>query len=226
MIKIRIRNALVLFVIGCVLPSCLTTSSFETGRTLGQGVVEDKVTVSVMPVDVDGGILDLEGIKYWPTVAISSTLGVTDRLDLGFRGTLWGDAGIKAKFMVTPEYSKFAVSLGSSIMFSVLNDEEYSSSFLTYRYSNFNIHSSYHFNETIAFYFTPRYFILNKHLVDAIPVYGFSTGLKFDDLFIIGTHNSKYLGLGIEYSEIFSGVEHLPCLSVGFTLQFESSRWY
>lgn len=140
-----------------LLGSCVSMSTMQTGRTVGEGNSELNIGGSVVKLetifdtdttDLNGGLLEGD-FRY----------GITDKLDAGLKISLLGTSGLYGKYqLVGDQESKFALSAGLSAGYLNITtgegDDEVSNTTVDVAVPVF---ASVHPTEWLSIYAAPRY---------------------------------------------------------------------
>ena len=133
-----------------LMSSCSQLSSFQTGKTLGKNKVEigGAALVYTLREDIYGSLnlLPLPHSRLW------MQYGLAEKLDLGLSGSTGGNITLNTKWQfVGDASSKWAASLGANTEYQ-LTDEL--AGVLRFHAP---VYGSFHPNEKMAYYVTPRY---------------------------------------------------------------------
>ncbi len=198
-----------------MLSSCVSMSSMQTARTLGQGNTEVAVGVSRVSYEF---LSDTDTIENKALIGeIDWRYGITDKLDVGARASLIGTSGAYAKYQfLGDDESPIAGSVGASLGF--LNIEIGDSKSRTTDFS-IPLFFSYHPTDWVALYTSPRYTLRNIKNSDTTGSegstshwYGATTGVRL----------GKKVAPFLEYSIFGSGDATQPLsqitggISIGF----------
>lgn len=183
------------------LSSCVSMSSMQTARTLGQGNTEMAIGASTVKYEFvsNEDTLDAKTI----TGEIDWRYGITDKLDVGVKASIIGTSGAYAKYQfLGDDESAFAGSGGVGLGF--LTIESGSGEFKTKSKTtdvSVPLYFSYHPNDWFSIYTSPRYTLRNIKNTDVDSSdgstshwYGATTGVRL----------GKRIAPFIEYS-IFDG---------------------
>ncbi len=168
-----------------MLSSCVSMSSMQTARTLGQGNTETAIGVSRVSYEF---VSDLDTLnEKTVTGEIDWRYGVTDKLDVGVKASIIGTSGGYAKYQFLGDSeSKFAGSGGIGLGFLTLSSGsgEFETKSKTTDVS-VPLYFSYHPTDWVGIYTSPRYTLRNIRNSDADGSegstshwYGATTGVK------------------------------------------------
>lgn len=168
-----------------MLSSCVSMSSMQTARTLGQGNTEAVIGASRVSYEFVSAEDTLEAKTI--TGEIDWRYGVTDKLDVGVKASIIGTSGgyVKYQFLGDSE-SKFAGSGGVGLGFLTLSSGsgEFETKSKTTDFS-VPLYFSYHPTDWVGIYTSPRYTMRNIRNTDADGSegstshwYGATTGVK------------------------------------------------
>jgi len=158
---------------------CLTLTTAETGRTVGEG--NNELTVSAASgtyADLSVGGPNDDGISkdnrestyplnYVPVLEASGAFGIGDRTDIGVRvnSAMFLAARVKQQVIGTPT-SLFAASVGLE---GGVNPGVLLVGGVAYVYGTVPVYLSLHPRETVALYAVPRYAVTNITTVASAP---------------------------------------------------------
>lgn len=137
--------------------SCVSMSTMQTGRTVGQGNYE---------LNIGGSAVKLETIIDTDSTELNGGLlegdfryGVNDRLDVGLKVSLLGTSGLYGKYqLVGDQESMFALSAGLNAGYVTVTsgegDDETSSTIVDVAVP---VYASVHPTKWLSIYATPRY---------------------------------------------------------------------
>jgi hypothetical protein len=182
-----------------LLSGCLSLSTIQTGKTIGEDNVELALSGSYGRFS-QISVLDNEGdFDNQPLISVSGQYGVSDRVDIGLRfnqNTFVGPT-VKWQIMGNKE-STFAGSIGLDIGFN----------FFAFVFGNFTYYTtiplylSYHPKNSISFYLTPRYLITSEYIFvdqsinpgkgDTYSLFGGSYGIILGDKHKIALEASNF----------------------------------
>ena len=139
------------------LTSCVSMSSMQTGRTVGQGNSELNIGGSAVKyeafvfddsTDVSGGLLEGD-YRY----------GITDKLDVGLNVSLIGTSGLYGKYqLVGDQESMFALSAGAGAGYLTIETGEGEDKVKTTVVDiSVPVYASVHPKPWLSIYATPRY---------------------------------------------------------------------
>lgn len=144
-----------------MLSSCVSMTSMQTARTLGQGNKEIAVGGSRVSYEFASTIDTFEAKTI--TGEIDGRYGITDKLDAGFKISIIGTTGGYAKYQfLGDQESTFAGSAGIGLGFLTIEsgDGEFAAKSKTTDFS-IPLFFSYHPNDWIGIYTSPRYTLRN-----------------------------------------------------------------
>jgi len=189
---------LTLMFIGILMFSgCLSMSSLQTGRTMGKGQFGGGFSGGYYSVEVldkdnplSNQVSDSEGIIESPFGELYLKYGLTDRLDVSGKISVYGVGNLEAKyrFLGTNE-SKGALSVGlgfGGIQIDAYNIFE----------AHLPVYLSYHPAKWLAVYSTPRYVfrVVNGNQANWLGVTG---GIRL---------GGKKIGVFCEYTHVTNGI--------------------
>lgn len=191
------RALAVIFIISgtFVLSGCFTFNNLTTGRSLGKGRNEAGFSTSSYYAEETG---------MTPPFLLrgSYTRGLTQRWDLGGNLSLGGTLGLHTKYQVVGDQTtRFCMAPGISFEyfgFSISSSD--SDIFVGYKMANlaFPLHLSYHPNDKLAVYLTPKYIAtismssVSTPETENIGILGITPGIEFGKKVVIGLE-SNYL---------------------------------
>ncbi|RLD45798.1 MAG: hypothetical protein DRI86_05020 [Bacteroidetes bacterium] len=205
----RLLNTLKLYILVAIIvysiQSCITTSSFETGKSLGEGVLQTNIAFgyAIPKLPVDKGILHRQNS---PILNINTTWGVSKRLDIGLGFASNPDYYIKAKYMITNPESIISASIGSSFFISP-NSPEHLNSRL-----NTALYTSYHGLDNIIMFMNPELVIYNYNQFGG----AISLGILFNGLLFC---NSDNFDIGFEIFNFNAANYQQQTYSIGIRLR-------
>ena len=160
-IKTQLTLLVVLAVVCTMMSSCVSMTSMQTARTLGAGNKEVAVGGNRVAYEFASEVDTFDAKTV--TGEIDVRYGVNDKLDVGLKASIIGTSGAYAKYQfLGDQESQLAASAGVGLGF--LTIESGSGEFETKsRTTDFSIplFFSYHPNEWIGIYTTPRYTLRN-----------------------------------------------------------------
>lgn len=171
-----------------MLSSCISMSSMQTARTLGQGNTEGAIGVSRVKYEFVSAEDTISEKSY--TGEIDYRYGITDKLDVGVKASLIGTSGAYAKYQFLGDNkSPFAGSVGAGLGFLTIESGqgEFATKSKTTDFS-IPLFFSYHPNDWLALYTSPRYTLRNIKNSDASGSegstdhwYGATTGIRLGE---------------------------------------------
>lgn len=201
------------------LSSCVSMTSMQTARTLGKGNTEAAIGASRVGYEFVTDVDTFE--RKSVTGEVDVRYGVIDKLDVGIKVSLIGTSGGYAKYQfLGDEESPIAASAGLGLAFLTIEsgEGEFASKSRTTDFS-IPLFFSYHPNEWLGIYATPRYTLRNISNSDSGSSesftshwYGVTTGIRL----------GKRIAPFFEYSIFNSGDATQPLsqitggVSIGF----------
>ncbi|OYT10556.1 MAG: hypothetical protein B6I18_08485 [Bacteroidetes bacterium 4572_112] len=211
-IIMKLLNTIRFFILVTVIvysfQSCISTSSFETGRSLGKGIHQTNIALgyATPKLPVDKIILNRQNS---PLLNISTTWGVSKRLDLGLGFASNPDYYIKAKYMITNPESIISASIGSSFFVSP-NSPEYLKNRL-----NTSLYTSYHGLDNIIIFINPELVFYNYS-----QQYNYGGAISFGILFNgLLFCNSDNFDVGLEIFNFNAANYQQQTYSIGIRLR-------
>jgi len=203
-----IRFFILVTVIVYSFQSCISTSSFETGRSLGKGIHQTNIALgyATPKLPVEKRILHRQNNLL---LNISTTWGVSKRLDLGLGFASNPDYYIKAKYMITNPESSISASIGSSFFVSP-NSPEYLRNRL-----NTSLYTSYHGLDNIIIFINPELVFYNYS-----QQYNYGGAISFGILFNgLLFCNSDNFDIGLEIFNFNAANYQQQTYSIGIRLR-------
>jgi len=211
---IHLNPYLLIITLSIALSSCLSTTNFETGKTMGRDVSRSDIAFcyEYSQPPVKGSWLNSnEG----PFFMYSYSYGLLDKLDIGVGISTNTDIHFKTKFMLTNPESKFGVSLGAST-FIVSNFEK-----VFFFHSNLSLYTSAHPTEDFTIYAYPQFLFfhldevsINNNIMNTGT--SFTFGILFNKVFQIKRNN---IGIGLEFSSFSAQKYQQQTLTFGLVIK-------
>jgi len=200
-IRIYILVAIIIY----LFQSCITTSSFETGRSLGKGIQQSNIALSyaIPKLPTDKSILHKQNCLI---LNINTTWGITKRLDIGLGFATNPDYYIKAKYMITKPESMFSASIGSSFFISPNAPE------LLIGRLNTSLYTSYHGLDNIIIFINPELVLYNYNQYGG----AISFGVLFNGLLFC---NSDNFDIGLEIFKFKAANYQQQSFSIGLRIR-------
>ena len=213
---IHLNPYLLIIILSIALSSCLSTTNFETGKTMGRDVSRSDVAFSYefsQPIKKDN-FFNFDFNKG-PFFMYSYSYGLLDRLDIGVGISTNTDIHFKTKFMLTNPESKFGVSLGAST-FIISNFEK-----IFFYHSNLSLYTSAHPTENFTIYAYPQFLFF--HTDEALfKDQKLSTGTSITFGIILGKvfqTRRNDISIGMEFSNFSAQKYQQQTFSIGFIIK-------
>lgn len=215
---------------------CVSLTSIETGRTVGQG--EFDLTLSVTSGeyseasiggpndddpendDVDADRYESYAGNYYPVAEVSGVGGLGERTDLGFRANsaLFVSTSIKQQ-LVGSKTSLFAASVGARVG---INLGAALAGGVAYTHGSIPVYVSLHPTDEIAFYAIPQYAVTTVSASVAPGETGRSSLSTWDYFGLVGgvAYGTKHR-IAVEAAHVGGHDRVLSQVSVGFTIRID-----
>jgi len=213
---IHLNPYLLIIILSITLSSCLSTTNFETGKTMGKDVSRSDISFNYefsQPVIKDN-FFNFDFNKG-PFFMYSYSYGLLDRLDIGAGISTNTDIHFKAKFMLTNPESNLAVSLGAST-FLMSNFKN-----IFFYHTNLSLYTSAHPKENFTIYAYPQ--LLFFHIDEpTLKNQKLSTGSSITFGIILGKifqTRRNDISVGMEFSNFSASKYQQQTFSIGLIIK-------